>query len=325
MFKHLSKFTNIVVTGPQRAGTRITTKMIAHDTGLEYIDEKRLSHDDPFDSLLEHLDRGGVVVHCPRLCSKAHEVQHPNTLIVLMVRPLDEIQASQDRINWGHNEIVELERYGLTEGCIAKVKYDYWEATQKPLIEHYLEIKHDSLREHPLFLEKGERQGFAWDQTQNKGIKLNLGCGGNGLDGYTNIDIRATAATDMVLDVQVLPFEDESIDHIEAHHIIEHLKDGEAALANWTAKLKPGGTIIIECPNASALIENVWMKTREIDSLWRLWGKTNFDENRHLAGYDRPKIERLFKANGLEITHIGFGTRGQPVEINCLRVEGVKI
>jgi hypothetical protein len=39
MFEHLAVHSKIVVTGPQRSGTRIASQMIASDTGHEFVDE----------------------------------------------------------------------------------------------------------------------------------------------------------------------------------------------------------------------------------------------------------------------------------------------
>ena len=55
MFEWLSEFERIFVTGPQRSGTRICAKMIAHDIGYEFIDETQINMDSfyNFSSLLE--------------------------------------------------------------------------------------------------------------------------------------------------------------------------------------------------------------------------------------------------------------------------------
>jgi SAM-dependent methyltransferase len=56
-------------------------------------------------------------------------------------------------------------------------------------------------------------------------MKLNIGCGFNKLDGYVNVDMFAECAPDKLWDLNRTPwpFEDDSVDEIVAHHVLEHL------------------------------------------------------------------------------------------------------
>jgi len=42
-------------------------------------------------------------------------------------------------------------------------------------------------------------------------LKLHLGCGNRHFDGYVNIDLRKTRATDLVCDIRKLPYPDNSV------------------------------------------------------------------------------------------------------------------
>lgn len=54
-------------------------------------------------------------------------------------------------------------------------------------------------------------------------IKLDLGCGSNKKEGYIGVDFIAFEGVDVVADLtQRWPFEDNSIDEVNASHIIEH-------------------------------------------------------------------------------------------------------
>lgn len=57
------------------------------------------------------------------------------------------------------------------------------------------------------------------------GLKLNIGCGFNKLDGYLNVDGFPDCAPDLVWDLEKTPwpFEDDSVDEIYANHVLEHL------------------------------------------------------------------------------------------------------
>ena len=83
-------------------------------------------------------------------------------------------------------------------------------------------------------------------------MKLNIGCGGKRIEGYTGVDKFATPAVDIITPAHKLGmFEDGTIDEIYTSHMIEHLPPDEfyAALVEWHRVLKVGGTVRIRCPN----------------------------------------------------------------------------
>jgi SAM-dependent methyltransferase len=86
-------------------------------------------------------------------------------------------------------------------------------------------------------------------------IKLNLGCGDKILSGYINVDVvpeRASQVPDVICDVRSLSvFESGYADEILAVHVVEHFWRWEVVdiLKEWVRVLKPGGVMILECPN----------------------------------------------------------------------------
>ena len=59
-------------------------------------------------------------------------------------------------------------------------------------------------------------------------MKINLGCGDKKVDGYISVDYDPNTNPDYVVDLEKgnLPFEDNSVDTILAHHVLEHLGEG---------------------------------------------------------------------------------------------------
>lgn len=168
MYESLAKdFKNIVVSGPQRSGTRFATKCIAHDTIKKYIDEKDINFHD-FRLLEYYLNKGNAVIQCPGLCHMLHYITDVNTLVVVMIRDVDDIVASQNRIGWpAEARYQELYKYGHSEGIISRIKYDFWNAYQKPILrDRGRTIDYDFLKQHPLYIDKEERKKFTWDQTK---------------------------------------------------------------------------------------------------------------------------------------------------------------
>lgn len=169
MFKHLDFYRIILVSGPQRSGTTICARMIAHDTHYMFIDEGVYQNDF---STLKHrtLYSQRQVIQCPVWAVKLHELTMQDVCIVFMYRPVKEIIASQQRIKWQWEQ-VELDRYralgiAIEDGTpIARVKYSYWENTQREKIDNPLEVQYASLADHPLWVPKAERVGWLDKQT----------------------------------------------------------------------------------------------------------------------------------------------------------------
>jgi SAM-dependent methyltransferase len=93
-------------------------------------------------------------------------------------------------------------------------------------------------------------------------MKLNLGCGDKILPGYVNVDVAASRAgkhPDVLCDLHRLtPFEDNSVDEILSVHVVEHFWRWEVVgiLKEWVRVLKPGGPMILECPNLKSACES---------------------------------------------------------------------
>lgn len=164
MFEALKGFDFILVTGPQRSGTRIAARCIAADTGHGYIDEVAFQTHDQllFDDLIS--ERFRVVIHCPAMCHRIHAYgTRDNVLVIMMIRELYEIEASQRRISWA-GEQGELAKYRRYTGPIAMVKYAYWLAHQRHRIKHWKEIDYLDLSKHRLWIPADQRVDFEVDQ-----------------------------------------------------------------------------------------------------------------------------------------------------------------
>ena len=86
---------------------------------------------------------------------------------------------------------------------------------------------------------------------KNNMIKLNLGCGIYYKPGYINIDMFESEIADEIADICHLQYKDNSIDEIEASHILEHFDvlTLPFLIAEWFRVLKPDGKLAIEAPN----------------------------------------------------------------------------
>ena len=163
MFEYLRKYNKILVTGPQRSGTRIAAKAIALDTGYTYIDEKEFKVSN-LNQLREILKKDKIVIQCPGVSAWIQKFSSEDTLIIFMKRDTEDILASQKRINW--QQKTEVSKYNRSGGIICLIKYDEWERQQRPIIKHWLELEYESLAKHPLWIPKEKRLNFKARQTK---------------------------------------------------------------------------------------------------------------------------------------------------------------
>lgn len=164
LIENLKRYDKIIVTGPQRAGTTIAMEIIAHELSYEGLREEVIDVDNL--SLLAGVLRcERFVLQAPGLCPVVHLLRDKDIAVVIVKRDVSEIIKSQERINWGINEIHERKKYFISAlEPISEIKYRNWEMFQKEFLkERWFELQYDSMRTHPLFIE--QRENFHSRQT----------------------------------------------------------------------------------------------------------------------------------------------------------------
>lgn len=127
---------------------------------------------------------------------------------------------------------------------------------------------------------------------------LHLGCGPNRLPGYVNMDLWITDATDVIGNIEKLPWPDESAAAIECHHVIEHISHRkiEAALSEWRRVLIPGGSLAVETPHFDEAIQQYLQGNEE--RLLSIFGRQRRLGDAHLYGYNPERLTRLLEKSG---------------------------
>jgi len=167
MEKIVKKFKKILVTGPQRSGTRITAKIIARLTGLPYIDEQDINNDCEMMLKSEWERLGGGVCQAPCLSAWCHNYPD-DVLIVWCSRSVKDIAVSEKRIHWTgyEGEIKKYPEHRIDKKkSMAKIKNSYFENHQRPLIKNLCISKFEDLDKYPEWVPKENRKGFRPDQT----------------------------------------------------------------------------------------------------------------------------------------------------------------
>jgi hypothetical protein len=146
------------VTGPQRSGTTFLAHAISYDLGIQHIDEVDFQTFD-YAQFRELAARSRHwVVQAPALFHHLAALQNdfPTAIPVVVRRRIEDIVASQRRINWGvREEGMERRHLGIPESDrrpIAEIKYAIWDR-DKQGYRHFVEVPYDDLRQHPLYVE----------------------------------------------------------------------------------------------------------------------------------------------------------------------------
>ncbi len=163
----LRKFSRILVTGPARSGTTIASKILAHELSYECILEEEYDVHDLHKAFDLWKYNSEVVIQGPSLASYCHLFNPPGA-VVWMIRPLEEIVKSQQRVSWQIPK-QEIISYLVSDPAqIAKVKLDCWINYQKSLIEdRCFELDYHSLSQHPLWIPDHLRTHFQLRQISN--------------------------------------------------------------------------------------------------------------------------------------------------------------
>lgn len=86
----------------------------------------------------------------------------------------------------------------------------------------------------------------------NNNIKINIGSGTSRFEGFINIDFDKSSNPDYILDLEkdYLPFDNNTVDEVIAHHILEHLGEGYFHCIKELYRVCKNGAIInIEVPH----------------------------------------------------------------------------
>jgi SAM-dependent methyltransferase len=120
---------------------------------------------------------------------------------------------------------------------------------------------------------------------------VDLGAGGRRISTDTvALDFVAGPDTDVVGDVQRLPFQDGSVDLVFATGLFEHVEDERAVIAEIRRVLKPGGLVHVEIPFLEAYHEDpIDVRRLTADGLDRAMRRAGFRTLRR-GGHIGPTV-----------------------------------
>jgi len=183
VFDFLRKYQIILVTGPQRSGTTICARMIEHDLDYTYLDEREWNITFGEEARILAEENWPCVLQGPGLLKDALLFNQPKCAVVLMVRSVEDIIASQNRVGWSGythemsfytRDIEWYQQYRSLDywtgksldpdprNDVAWIKYMYWYDKIRPNLTYrnWYEVEYKKLSSHPLWITKEERMNF---------------------------------------------------------------------------------------------------------------------------------------------------------------------
>ena len=139
-------------------------------------------------------------------------------------------------------------------------------------------------------------------------VRINVGCGDKRIPGYIGIDV-VDRGQEIVSDIRHIPLPDNYADEILSVHVVEHFFSWEAKdlLKEWLRILKPGGLMVVECPNLLRVLRIVF-ETGVIDDqmFWHpIYGDPRHHDPlmMHKWGYIPESLIDLLTSVGLKEVH----------------------
>lgn len=165
---------------------------------------------------------------------------------------------------------------------------------------------------------------------------LHLGAGSTRIEGLINCDLFNPDA-DLKTDAANLDmFDENSVDLIESHHMIEHLSfaDTKLALTEWHRVLRGGGLLVITFPDMTyiaakwlrySLLYSLFPRPNRMDYIVKmLVGSQEHDGMFHKNAFDYWRMSRILTEHGfdVEFSYCRYPKRPTPSRLVVARKAG---
>lgn len=131
-------------------------------------------------------------------------------------------------------------------------------------------------------------------------MRLNLGCGHEPLEGWTNVDAYAEQA-DIIGDIRELQFED--VEDVLMVHVLEHFswRETRQVLARVHGWMRKGGQLIVEVPDMQTITGEAMLNP---DWIRYLYGSQEHEGEYHRTGFTAHSLSMHLHATGFTIRRL---------------------
>jgi nuclear transport factor 2 (NTF2) superfamily protein len=179
-------YKRIVIVGPQRSGTTFTSQALSNTLKFRNVDEGEFSVRD-VNMFRNIMKQENIVIQAPAMTCRIQALIGKDDLVVFMSRKWSDIvkgvhRKNKSLSNWIFMETMfDAERYYFNEydntagkffdkyvnknSYYLDAYYNMWKHYQSKVIPNCITLKYESMKNHPMWLDKSQRKNFGDKQT----------------------------------------------------------------------------------------------------------------------------------------------------------------
>ena len=180
-------YKRIIIVGSQRSGTTFTSRALANTLNFRNVDEAEFNVRD-INMFRNVIEQENIVVQAPAMTCRIQTLVGDDDLVVFMSRKWSDIVKGVHRkngslSNWILMETMfDIERYHFNEydniagkffdkhvnkdSYYLDAYYNMWKYYQSKIIPNCVTLKYESMKSHPMWLDKDQRKDFSDKQTE---------------------------------------------------------------------------------------------------------------------------------------------------------------
>ena len=179
-------YKRIIIVGPQRSGTTFTSQALSNTLKFRNVDEGEFSVRD-VNMFRNIMKQENIVIQAPAMTCRIQALIGKDDLVVFMSRKWSDIVKGVHRKNRSLSNWILMEtmfdaeryyfnEYGNTAGKFfdkhvnknsyyLDAYYNMWKHYQSKIIPNCITLKYESMKNHPMWLDKSQRKNFGDKQT----------------------------------------------------------------------------------------------------------------------------------------------------------------
>ena len=179
-------YKRIIIVGSQRSGTTFTSQALANTLNFRNVDESEFNVRD-VNMFRNIIKQENIVVQAPAMTCRIQALVGDDDLVVFMSRKWSDIvkgvhRKNKSLSNWILMETMfNIERYYFNEydntagkffdkhvnknSYYLDAYYNMWKHYQSKVIPNCITLKYESMKNHPMWLDKSQRKNFGDKQT----------------------------------------------------------------------------------------------------------------------------------------------------------------